>query len=154
MEGPDFIEKYGALVHILEHGEDDLEELAAEQGYTRAAGREWRNAHCKAVLGYLRAIRTDYEVLWQQTSARAIKDAWLGTWLGDTERRLRHLQRRLRLYVVIQRIAPPPGRGELPRTVRRFVMSLLPKVSGSEVQQVLTTMRRIHQRGGASVFLP
>ena len=93
MEGPDFIAKYGALLRILERGEEDMEALAAEPGYTYEIGRELRNTHCEAVLGYMRAIRTDYEVLWQQTSGRAIRDPWLGTWLGNTEKRLRRLQR-------------------------------------------------------------
>jgi hypothetical protein len=154
MDAPDFIAKYGPLIHILEEGEEDLETIAEEQGYTRAIGREWQDAHCGAVLGYLRAIRTDYEVLWQQTSAKAVADAWLGTWLGAVEKELRHLERRLRFYVFVQRITPPPGHRNRHGRLRRFLLGLSPKVRKSDVEQILCTMRRIHQRGDATVYLP
>ena len=154
MEEPDFVAKYGALLHILEHGQEDLEALAGEQGYSGETGRQWRDAHCDAVLGYMRAIRTDFEILWQQTSGKALRDAWLGAWLGNTERQLRRLQRRTRLYVLIQRMAPPPRPGIHRRTLRKLLLGFLPKVSGSEVKDILCTMHRIHQRGGATVFLP
>ena len=71
MEEPDFVAKYGALLHILEHGQEDLEALAGEQGYSDETSRQWRDTHCDAVLGYMRAIRTDFEILWQQTSGKA-----------------------------------------------------------------------------------
>ena len=48
-------------MQILEGGEEDLETIAGEYGYTQMIGREWRDVHCKAVLGYMRAIHTDYE---------------------------------------------------------------------------------------------
>jgi hypothetical protein len=154
MEEPDFVAKYGALLHILEHGEEDLDHLAGEPGYSYETGRRWRDAHCDAVVGYMRAMRTDYEILWQQTSARAVRDAWLGSWLGNAEKQIKRLQRRISLYVLIQRIAPPPKPGVHRRTLRKFLFSFFPKVRGSEVTQILSTMHRIHQRGGASVFLP
>src|SRR5437588_11537863 len=112
MEEPDFVSKYGAPLYMLEHGEEEIEEFAQEPGYTRAIGRQWRRTHCEAVLGYMRSIRTDYEILWQQTSAKAVRDAWLGTWLGNTEKQLKRLQRRLRVYVLVQKIAPPPRPGK------------------------------------------
>lgn len=154
MDAPDFVAKYGPLIHILEQGEEDLETIAAEQGYTRSIGRQWRDAHCRAVLGYMRAIHTDYEVLWQQTSGKAVGDAWLGTWLGDVEKELQQFERKVRLYVVVQRITPPPRRGNGRGRLRKLLIGLSPKVRGSDVEQILCTMRRIHQRGGATVFLP
>jgi hypothetical protein len=150
MEAPDFIAKYGPLIHILEAGEEDLETIAQEEGYTRAIGREWRDAHCQAVLGYLRAIRTDYEVLWQQTSAKAVSDAWL----GNVEKELKRFERRIRFYVFVQRITPPPGQGNGRRRLRKFLLGLSPQVGKSEVEQILCTMRRIHHRGEATVYLP
>ena len=154
MDAPDFMAKYGPLIHILEEGEEDLETIAEEQGYTRAIGRKWRNTHCNAVLGYMRAIRTDYEILWQQTSAKAVADAWLGTWLGEVEKQLQSFERRLRVYILIQRIIPPPGQGNSHRRLRKFVLGLTPKMRKSDVEQILCTMRRIHQRGEATVYLP
>ena len=154
MEEPDFVAKYAALLHILEHGEEDLETLASEQGYSYENGRQWRDTHCDAVLGYLRAICTDYEILWQQTSGNALRDAWLGAWLGNTEKQIRRLQRRMKMYVLIQRMAPPPSPGMHRRTVRKFLLGLMPKVNGPEVKEILCTMHRIHQRGEATVFLP
>jgi hypothetical protein len=154
METPDFLAKYGALLHILEHGEEDLDALATQEGYTYQTGRLWRDTHCEAVLGYMRAIRTDYEVLWQQTSGEAVRDAWLGAWLGTTEKQIRRLERRLRAYVLIQRIAPPLKPGMHRRTLRRFLFGFFPKVGGSEVKEILSAMHRIHLRGGATVFLP
>jgi hypothetical protein len=154
MDAPDFLAKYGPLIHILEQGEEDLEAIAAERGYTPTIGRQWRDAHCKAVLGYLRAIRTDYEVLWQQTSAKAVSDAWLGTWLGDVEKGIQRFERKVRLYVVVQRVTPPPRHGNGRGRVRKLFIGMLPKVRGSDVEQILSTMRRIHQRGGATVYLP
>jgi hypothetical protein len=154
MEAPDFIAKYGPLIHILEHGEEDLEAIAEEQGYTRVIGREWRDTHCKAVLGYLRAIRTDYEVLWQQTSAKALSDAWLGTWLGNVEKELRHLERQVRVNIFLQRLIPPPSRGNGRRRFRKLLLGLSPKVSKSDVEQILCTMRKIHKRGDATIYLP
>ena len=154
MDTPDFVTKYGPLIHILEQGEEDLEAIAAEQGYTRTIGRQWRDGHCKAVLGYLRAIHTDYEVLWQQTSGKAVSDAWLGTWLGDVERQLQHFKRKVRLYVVVQRLTPPPRQGNAKGRLRKLLIRLSPKVRGADVEQILCMMRRIHQRGGATVYLP
>jgi hypothetical protein len=154
MDLPDFVAKYGPLIHMLEQGEEDLQTIATEQGYTRAIGRQWRDAHCRAVLGYMRAIHTDYEVLWQQTSGKAVSDAWLGTWLGDVERELQHFQRRVRLYVVVQRLTPPPRQGNGSRRLRKLLVGLSPKLKRSDVEQILCMMRRIHQRGGATVFLP
>lgn len=154
MAEPDFIAKYSALLHILERGDEDLEVLAGEQGYSYETGRQWRDTHCEAVLGYMRAVRTDYEILWQQTSGKAVRDPWLGAWLGKTEKQLRRLQRRVRLYVIIQRVAPPPSPRVHRRVLRRFLFGFLPKVSGSEVREILSTMLRIHRRGEATVFLP
>lgn len=154
MDAPDFIAKYGPLIHILEQGEEDLETIAEEQGYTRTTGRAWRDAHCRAVLGYMRAIRTDYEVLWQQTSAKAVGDAWLGTWLGAVEKELRRFERRIRLYVFVQRITPPPRQGNSRKGLRKLLLRLSPRVPKSDVEQMLCTMRRIHQRGEATVYLP
>ena len=154
MDAPDFVAKYGPLIHILEAGENDLEEIAEEEGYTRTIGREWRNAHCTAVLGYLRAIRTDYEVLWQQTSAKAVSDAWLGTWLGDVEKDIKRFERRVRVYAVVQKIIPPPSQGNGRGRFRKLLVGIAPKVRRSDVEQTLCMMRRIHQRGGATVFLP
>jgi len=51
MQTPDFVAKYGPLIHILEGGDDDLEAIAEEEGYTRRDGREWRDTHCRALLG-------------------------------------------------------------------------------------------------------
>jgi len=154
MDAPDFVSKYGPLIHILEAGEQDLEEIAEEEGYTRTIGREWRDAHGKAVLGYLRAIRTDYEVLWQQTSAKAVSDVWLGTWLGDVEKGIRRFERRVRLYVGVQKIIPPPSQGNRRGRFRKLLIGIAPKVNKLDVEQILCMMRRIHQRGGATVFLP
>lgn len=154
MDAPDFVAKYGPLIHILEAGDKDIEEIAMEEGYTRAIGREWQDGHCKAVLGYLRAIRTDYEVLWQQTSGKAVSDVWLGTWLGDVEKDIRRLARRVRLYAVVQKITPPPSRGNGRRRFRKLLIAIAPKVKRSDVEQMLCMMRRIHQRGGATVFIP
>jgi len=154
MDAPDFVRKYDPLIHILEAGEQDLEEIAEEQGYTRAIGRDWRDAHCKAVLGYLRAIRTDYEILWQQTSAKAVSDAWLGTWLGDVQKDIRRFERRVRLYALVQKMIPPPRQGNTRTRFRKLLVGIAPKVSRSDVEQILCMMRRIHQRGGATVFLP
>jgi len=72
MEAPDFMTKYLPLIYILEDCEDDLAAIAKEEDYTRAIGRGWRDTHCKAVLGYTRAIRTDFEMLWQQTAAKVL----------------------------------------------------------------------------------
>ncbi len=154
MDAPDFVAKYGPLIHILEEGEEDLETIAEEHGYTRTIGREWRDAHCKAVLGYMRAIRTDYEVLWQQTSGKAASDIWIGKWLGDVEKELYRFERRVRLYVALRRLTPVPSQGCRPRRLRKFLIGLLPKVQRSDVEELLCMMRRIHQRGGATVFLP
>lgn len=154
MDAPDFIAKYAPLIHILEQGEEDLETIAQEQGYTRTTGRAWRDVHCEAVLGYMRSIRTDYEVLWQQTSARAVGDAWLGTWLGTVEKQLERFERRIRLYVFVQRMTPPPRRGNSHRRIRKYLLKLSPRVTKSDLEEMLYTMRRIHQRGDATVYLP
>jgi len=154
MDAPDFMAKYGPLIQILEGGEEDMETIAEEPGYTRTIGREWRDAHCRAVLGYLRAVRTDYEVLWQQTSGKAAGDVWLGTWLGDLEKELQRFERKVRFYVVVRRITPPPGHMNVMRRLRKFLVSMSPRVRVSDLEQIFGMMRRIHQRGGASVFLP
>jgi len=154
MQTPDFVAKYGPLIHILEGGDDDLEAIAEEEGYTRRDGREWRDTHCRALLGYMRAVRTDYEVLWQQTSGQAATDALLGKLLGNTERELRRLERKVRLLVLLRRLTPPPSQGYRPRRLRKFLVGLFPKINRIDVEPILVMMRRVHRQGGASVFLP
>jgi len=153
MEKPDFVAKYGPLLQILNGGEDDFSELAAQLGYTENIGRMWRNAHCRAVLGYIRTLRTDYEVLWQQISGSAVTDASLGALLGETEARIRRLIWRLRAYVVVQRLAPVPRQGRVPR-LRSLVLRALPKPPGLDVKEILLAMEALHELGRATVFLP
>jgi len=86
--------------------------------------------------------------------AKAVGDAWLGTWLDAVERELQRFERRVRLYVLVQRITPPPQPGNSRRGLRRAFLWLSPKVRRSDVEQILCTMRRIHQRGEATVYLP
>jgi hypothetical protein len=150
--GPDFLTKYGPLLQLLEHGEEDWEFLTEQPSYTRKMGRAWRRSHCRAVLGYMRSIRTDFEVLWQQTSGAAVRDAWLGQWLGDTERQLVRLERKIRLYVLIQNVVPVPG----PRFtgVRKSLLARMPLAAASEFREMFSGMLHIHQRGGATVYLP
>lgn len=153
MRKPDFVAKYGPLLHMLNGGEDDFATLAAESGYTRDTGRHWRDGHCRAVLGYIRTLRADYEVIWQQVSGHAVLDASLGELLGQTESRMKRLVWRLRIYALVQRLAPVPHQGRIPR-LRSLVLKALPTVESLEVEQVLLALETLHQRGGARVFLP
>lgn len=150
--GPDFLAKYGPLLKLLEHGEDDWEFLASQPNYSSKIGRAWRRSHCRAVQGYMRAIRTDFEVLWQQTSGAAVRDAWLGHWLGNTERQLRRLERKVRFYIFIQNIVPVPGRRSI--AIRRSLLARVPMVGASEFREMFVEMLHIHRRGGATVYLP
>ncbi len=150
---PDFIGKYGPLLHILQGGDEDINTLAGSPGYTRVIGRQWRKTHCQAVRGYMHAIRIDYEVLWQQISGKAVYDPMLAAQLAKTENQLRRLERRMRLYLLIQRIAPTPMPGQI-GLARSLFMNLFPAVDTSKIVQLLSAMHTLHDNAGAKVFLP
>ena len=130
MEAPDFMTKYLPLIYILEDCEDDLAAIAKEEDYTRAIGRGWRDTHCKAVLGYTRAIRTDFEMLWQQTAAKAADDVWLGTRLGNLEQELHQFERALKIYVLFQKMIPVPGHGNGSGGSGSFCSASCPRLGG------------------------
>ena len=151
--GPNSLAKYGPLLKLLEHGEDDWEFLASQPNYSSKIGRAWRRSHCRAVQGYMRAIRTDFEVS-VATNFRGggSRCAWLGHWLGNTERQLRRLERKVRFYIFIQNIVPVPGRRSI--AIRRSLLARVPMVGASEFREMFVEMLHIHRRGGATVDLP
>ncbi len=151
---PDYIEKYGPLLQILQGGDEDLNTLAEEHGYTAEIGRQWRKTQFKAISGYMRAIRTDYEVLWQQASGKALFNAVLAERLMKTDNQLRSLERKMRFYILLQRIVPTHIPGERSGSARSILTTFFPKVDRAEVVQLLSAMHVLHRDADAKIFLP
>ena len=151
---PDYIEKYGPLLQILQGGDEDLNTLAEEGGYTTEIGRQWRKTQLKAISGYMRAIRTDYEVLWQQASGKALFDPVLASLLVKTDNQLRRLERKMRFYIFLQKIVPTHFPGERSGSARSILSNVFPTVDRSEVVQLLSAMRTLHRNADAKIFLP
>jgi hypothetical protein len=151
---PNFLEKYGPFIRILETGDEDYEYLAAKPGYTSAVGRDFRSMYLNVLKGYMRSIRTDFEVLYQQTAARALMDEQLGELLGDLEARLKRIERRVRLYVFLERLTPLPGSGPHRSAARVLMSTVMPKNTAREIRDLFSAMLVIHRRYEVRVFLP
>jgi hypothetical protein len=151
---PNFLEKYGPFIRILETGDEDYEYLAAKPGYTSAVGRDFRNMYFNVIKGYMRSIRTDFEVLYQQTAARALMDEKLGELLGDLEARLKRIERRVWLYLFLQRLTPLPGSWPHRSAARVLMSTVMPKNTVTEIRDLLSAMVAIHRTYEVRVFLP
>jgi hypothetical protein len=151
---PNFLEKYGPFIRILETGDEDYEYLAAKPGYTSAVGRDFRKMYFNVIKGYMRSIRTDFEVLYQQTAARALMDEQLGELLGDLEARLKRIERRVRMYLFLQKFTPLPGNWPHRSAARVLMSTVMPKNTAKEIRDLFSVMLAIHRTYEVRVFLP
>jgi hypothetical protein len=151
---PNFLEKYGPFMRILESGDEDYEYLAAKAGYTSSVGRDFRKMYFNVIKGYMRSIRTDFEVLYHQTAARTLTDEKLGELLGDLEARLEGIERRVRLYVLLQRMTPLPGSWPHRSAARVLLSTVMPKNTVGEIRDLFAAMLAIHRTYQVRVFLP
>jgi hypothetical protein len=151
---PNFLEKYGPFIRILETGDEDYEYLAAKPGYTSAVGRDFRKMYFNVIKGYMRSIRTDFEVLYHQTAGRALMDENLGELLGDLEARLKRIERRVRMYLFLQKFTPLPGNWPHRSAARVLMSTVMPKNTAKEIRDLFSAMLAIHRRYEVRVFLP
>ena len=151
---PNFLEKYGPFIRILETGDEDYEYLAAKPGYTSSVGRDFRKMYFNVTKGYMRSIRTDFEVLYHQTAGRALMDEQLGELLGDLEARLKRIERRVRLYLFLERITPLPGSWPHRSAARVLMSTVMPKNTATEIRDLFSAMLAIHRTYQVRVFLP
>jgi hypothetical protein len=151
---PNFLAKYGPFIRILETGDEDYEYLAAKPGYTSAVGRDFRSMYFNVIKGYMRSIRTDFEVLYHQTAARALMDEKLGELLGDLEARLKRIERRVRLYLFLERLTPLPGSWPHRSAARVLMSAVMPKGTVAEIRDLFSAMLAIHRTYHVRVFLP
>jgi len=120
----DYVEKYGPLLQILSDAMD-LEEVAAEAGYTKAAGTRYKAVRLHAMTEYMRELATDFEELKGSLMERAMQDVRLAGALRKTERSLLALLRRIRLRILLEQLVPAPNPSPHPGRARRLVLSML-----------------------------
>jgi hypothetical protein len=106
------------------------------------------------IKGYMRSIRTDFEVLYEQTAARALTDEKLGELLGDLEARLKRIERRVRLYLFLERLTPLPGSWPHRSAARVLMSTVMPKGTVAELRNLFSAMLVIHRNYHVRVFLP
>jgi hypothetical protein len=124
----DYLEKYGPFLQILAD-EMDLEEVAAEPGYTRAAGVQYKAVRLRALAGYMVTLASDFAELKSALMQRAMQDARLAETLLQTEQSLQALLRRIRLRIFFEQLLPAPKPSPHPGRLRRLAISVLSRPS-------------------------
>jgi hypothetical protein len=81
-------------------------------------------------------------------------DEKLGELLGDLEARLKRIERRVRMYLFLQKFTPLPGNWPHRSAARVLMSTVMPKDTAAEIRDLFSVMLAIHRTYQVRVFLP
>jgi primosomal protein N'' len=137
---PDYFERFAGLLQVLDH-DQDIDRLAAEEGYSRRIGENFRQVRRATLERYLIELEADFEELKRAAEEKVLFSRDYAEQLLTTQDALRRCKRYIKLRLAIERLIPTPGPKAKLKILRRLVLAALPRASVS--YEVLAKMNAL-----------
>lgn len=143
-----YLAAYRPLLQMLD-SDEDLDVLAAEDGYSRDIGRSYRDLRRRVMRGYLLDLEADFERLYEEARSSALGDAKLARLLSDMEDNLCRVRRQVHFRLWLEAVLPLPDVAGRVGLLLRLLRKAMPKAKQSS--GLLTSMTALRRSMAAPV---